>query len=276
MRRKIFWGLLITITLVTGIGIAFETATANSLVMRLKDGLSPQARAELAEIVEYFDDEEWRNNPDIWTFGCYCWRNPLDVYCFGSQVIEKEVTATDFAWLSMWQRQDLVISALRDSIAQKYQRLELNSLARNYFIAEMADYVHNLDPLCAMVKDGAMRTFFNYKEPTGSWRKALGYPDEHSLRASIDEMFVPIEQGMIKRTEALSYEGLSTYWGDDIVSKFFKNVGDFLWRLIEPLLLFLMQIFWVRLLIIEACVVFVVWCISYLGADFLSFTSRNS
>lgn len=276
MRKKIFWGLLIFITLVTGIGLAVETATANSMVMRLKDGLSPQARAELAEIVEYFDDENDRSNSGMWLSGLCLWRNPLDVYCYGSQVIGKEVPATDFAWLSVWQRQELVISAMRDSIAQKYQRLERDPWARNFFIAKMADYVHNLDPLCAMVKDGAVLTLRNYKEPTGSWRKALGYQDEHSLRASIDEMFVPIEQDMIKRTEAMSSHSLSTFWNDDIVSKFFKMIGDFLWQLIEPLVLFLIQIFWVRLLIIEACVVFVVWLFSYMGADFLSFTSRNS
>lgn len=276
MRRKIFWGLLITVTLVTGIGLAFETAIANSMVMRLKDGLSPQARAELVEIVEFFDDENDRSNSDMWLSSLCLWRNPLDVYCFSSQVIEKEVAATDFAGLSIWQRQELVISAMKDSIAQKYQRLERDPWARNLFIAKMADYLHNLEPMCVIVKDGAVRTFLNYKEPTESLGKALGYQDEHSLRASIDVLFWPIEKEMLKMTETSRYDGLSAFWGDDIVSKFFKMIGDLLWRWIEPLVLFVMQIFWVRLLIIEACVLLVVWCISFVGADFLSFTSRNS
>jgi len=280
MYKKQLSVILFSSTLLTGAWVSTQVFISQEALRKIEDGLTFSTRSAVAKVVDFYYNEDRHIRVALWPRIDYQARPPLNIFHFAAEEIEKEVPATDMAALSLWQRQELIISTMMEGVVHQSDLVEQRLQGRELYVDTIARFVHNQDPLCAVIKDGEIKQFTNYS----NWSNALAsipchlfmYNEANSVRAILNLPFILYGNTYITRSERFETHDLHPFKGDYWRDTFFSALCDLIFRLDEPLARLIGLTSILRLFAIEVIVFSIVGALGWVGSQFLMFISKNS
>lgn len=267
--------VIAAMTFVVGTSLFQKTLTSSERIHKIAQELSPQQVELLVSLLERQQRDSL--NLDAFQPGFELLKarqNPMNSFNEFTDELVQQVKLSSVDGLTNWQVQDLSLNTMRLMMKDSARSIDVK-MGIEGRIGDAENYIRSLDPLSSLVHTGWWDVSRNFERPTTDWAKYFQYRNENSLRSSISEMFWPVVKSLESKSEEVDM-GYRRFWSDDPISNFCSRVCVYIWQWLQPLVTVAFQVPIVRLIFVTALVCLTVTFWSYVGAEFLLFSNRNS